>query len=82
MPTLREVTELVTRKALELAAQSGNVGIYTEVGQSSVMVGLATKSGVCAVAIDRAEYDGMKILEMIERGMFHDKRTEGSPPPG
>lgn len=70
--SLQAAALVVSEKAAELRTGSG-VGLWTEVGANVVLVGLATESGSCAIAVDRAEYDGLKLLEMIDLGSVHDQ---------
>lgn len=78
--TLASAAATATRKAIENKG-AGAVGIYTMTGSAVVIVGIATQSGACAVAIDRAEYDGLKLMEMF-LGSVHDEGPARRPAAG
>lgn len=63
--SLEQATEVVRSKAIEMAA-GGARGIWTEVGKQNVMVGLCTGGAAAVLLISRKEYDGMKLLEILD----------------
>ena len=67
--SLEEACEAIRAEAEKMLAGSGaRLGLWTEVGRKSVLVGVALAGKAsCVLSIDRAEYDGMKLLEAIER---------------
>lgn len=63
--SLERATEAVRAKAIEMAA-GGARGVWTEVGKQSVMVGLCIDGVAAVMLISRNEYDGMKLLEILD----------------
>ena len=63
--SLDEAATAVREKAIEMAA-GGARGIWTEVGKQSVMVGLCINGAAAVLLISRTEYDGMRLLEILD----------------
>ncbi len=55
------------------AAPLGGIGVWTEVGRQKVLVAVCVGGAVGAVLVDRSEYDGIKLLEVIDG----DPRSKG-----
>ncbi len=66
---MKAAAAAVAEKAAEELARSpgAKAGIWTEVGSSVVLVGYATPGACGAIAIDRSEYDGLAVMEILER---------------
>lgn len=63
--TYEQAIEWVREQAVK-ALEHAPLGIWTEMGKRSVMIGIARAGGnACVIEVDRAEYDGTKLLEMI-----------------
>lgn len=67
--TLEQACEAVCDEADRLRTSNGTrVGLWTEVGARSVLVGLSIAGvGASVVQIDRAEYDGMALMDLVCR---------------
>lgn len=68
--SLEEACDAIRAEAEKLLAvkPGTRLGLWTEVGRKSVLVGVALAGGAsCVLSIDRAEYDGMRLLEAVER---------------
>lgn len=68
--SLERAAALVAAKAVEMLgrSESADLGVWTETGKRSVLVGFARRgkaAGVLAIPIE--EYDGVKLLELMER---------------
>jgi hypothetical protein len=53
------------RDAAEAARGSAKVGIYTEVRDDVVLIGLDTPVQACVLEVPRADYDGFKVLQVL-----------------
>lgn len=64
---LLQACEEVSRKAEEIrAASSSRVGVWTETGSRSVLVGVSLRGiGRFVITIDKAEYSGLRLAEMV-----------------
>ena len=67
--SLEEACDAIRFEAEGRLSEPGvKLGVWTEVGQRSVLVGVAIAGKAsCVLSIERAKYDGMKLLEAIER---------------
>ena len=63
--SLQKAADVVAEKAASLLSPGQLYAIWTEVGASVVLVGIATPVAAFAMAIDRSEYDGLKLMEML-----------------
>jgi len=64
---LEQACDAVRDKAIEMLEQGGGeLGFWTETGNGSVLVGVARRGQAAAtMLIDRGEYSGMKLLEIL-----------------
>lgn len=64
--TYEDAVEWVRERASE-CAERAEVGIWTETGRRSVLVGIARR-GRCAAVIEigREEYNGMRLMELLD----------------
>lgn len=64
--SMEQAAAAVRNKAIELAKESGGLGMHTEMGNRSALVGVARLGkGAVAFTIAREEYDGLKLLEIL-----------------
>jgi len=67
--SMEQAADAVRGAAIDKANESGDLGLHTETGRRSVLVGLARKGkGAVVFTIDLAEYDGLKLLEVLGLG--------------
>ncbi|MEO8297071.1 MAG: hypothetical protein ABI574_04610 [Burkholderiales bacterium] len=76
--TLSQAADLVREKAIEQLGTGSGVGLWTETGRQSVMVGLALAGrGAVVVTIPRAEYNGLEVLQLVAGISLTKRRTSG-----
>lgn len=73
---LARAAEVVAEKAASLLSPGRRRAVWTEVGSLTVLVGIATPDATCAVAINRPEYDGLKLMEILD-GCVLDQGPKG-----
>ena len=61
----------VSEKAASMLRPGDKLAVWTEVGQSAVLIGIATAAGSAAVSVDRSEYDGLRVMEALFGGVLH-----------
>jgi hypothetical protein len=65
--TLDEAIALVRGKAFEMLGDR-DLGVWMEVGNRSVMIGIARAGvGACVVQVSREEYDGLAFMDIITK---------------
>lgn len=69
--TLDEAIELVRDAAIGLLQDGRKIGVWTETGNHSVLVGIARPDAAATMLIPKEEYDGIKFLEMIYKDVGH-----------
>ena len=68
---LQKAAVVVAAKAASQLRPGDGLAFWTETGSSSVLVGVATPELSYAVAIDRSEYDGLKLMEILFGRVLH-----------
>ena len=68
--SLQRAAEVVAAKAAEQLQPGQSYAVWTEVGASTVLVGIATPEAAGTIAINRSEYDGLKLMEILNGHLF------------
>lgn len=70
--------EAVAAAAARELEPGKRLGVWTEVGSKTVLVGIAVPGGMATITIDRAEYDGLKLLGIIDGSAVHEGPQRGA----
>lgn len=62
---LSEAAEAVAQRAASLLQPGQRLALHTERGRNSVMIGVAVPGACCAVLVDNADYNGLKLAELV-----------------
>lgn len=69
--SLQKAADVVAAKAASQLRPGDRLSLWTETGASTVLVGVATPQWSCALAINRSEYNGLKLMEILDGGLLH-----------